>query len=67
MWMQYSREEAPVEAPVDTGKVDSLGRPILVDRYGRRKWRREDYIAPAGYTPEEWHRVLQIHGPVTCG
>ena len=51
----------------DTGKLDALGRAIVVDRYGRRLWHARDYERPDGYTADEWYRARQIHGPVTCG
>ena len=53
-----------------TGRADDLGRPILVDRYGRREWRASDYDRPphlAHLTADQWYRMRQHHGPVTCG
>ena len=66
-WEALYRLNNPVEAERNTGKVDALGRQIWVDRYGRRKWRASDYRMPPGYTPDEWYRTCQIHGPVVCG
>ena len=52
---------------IDTGKKDRLGRQIYVDQYGRRVWSPEDSKRPVDKTPDEWYRILQVHGPVYVG
>ena len=68
-WRTIAEATAAIAAAVevDTGRTDALGRRVFVDRYGRRAWQASDYDRPVGLTADEWYRMRQVHGPVTCG
>ena len=55
---------------VETGRTDTLGRAVRVNQFGVRHWTSDDYKPPkklSHVTADEWYRLRQIHGPVTCG
>lgn len=54
----------------NTGHIDALNRPIYSDRYGRREWQPGDDDKPKHLqhlSADEWYRMRQVHGPVSCG
>ena len=60
-------DDCPAGA-VNTGRTDTLGRPIFVDKFGRREWRARDYDKPPGHehlTDREWHNLRKHVGPVS--
>ena len=67
---QQVRMEATNHPTVDTGRTDDLGRTVRVDQFGRRVWSNADWNKPphlTHLTADQWYRMRQCHGPVSCG